>query len=223
MYVRRFVLTVGLLFVLFGAFVVNQGAQFVTPLAENFGLVSNVQTLTTVVAPTLLSVAPSNYSFLMVDLTAGVQTNGMLTVGDGKEVAFYVMDAGNFSEWRIGHPSMVTLARPFVISYNFTFTPSVGGTYFFVFDNQDSSRRVVIFTLSLIQTHTVLNPVAEYAGYEILAIGILLAVIGVKTGRKKKPAEQPDAHTMTSWKCKFCGAENSRDQIFCSKCERSQH
>lgn len=220
---RRFVLTVGLLFVLIGVFVVNQGPQFLTPLAESFGLVSDVQTVTTIIGPTLLSVAPSNYTFLMADLTTGVQTKGMLMVGDGKEVAFYVMNEGNFSQWRIGHPSTVALARPFVVSYNFTFTPIVGGTYFFIFDNQDTSRHVVIFSLSIVQTHSVLNPVAEYAGYGILAIGILLAILGVKTGGKKKPPEQPKARTKIGWSCKFCGAENSSDQAFCSKCGRSQN
>lgn len=220
-YVRRSILTVGLLLVLVGIFIVNRGPQLLTPLAEAFGLVSYVQTVTAITEPTLLSVAPSNYTYLPVDLTARVQTRGMLMVGDGKEVGFYVMNEGNFSEWRNGHPSRVVLAKPFVVSYNFTFTPIAGGTYFFVFDNQDTSRRVVIFSLSIVQIRTVLQPVAEYAGYELLVIGILFAVLGLKTGRNK-PVEPLEARTI-GWICKFCGAENNSDQLFCSKCGRSQH
>jgi hypothetical protein len=221
--VRRFILTTGLLLVLVGVFVVNQGPQFPIPVAESLGLASNVQTVTSVIGPTLLSVAPLNYTFLLADLTAEVQTKGMLMVSDGKEVAFYVMNEGNFSEWRIGHAGTVALARPFVISYNFTFTPIVGGTYFFVFDNHDTSRRVVIFSLSIVQTRIVLPPVAEFAGYEILVVGILFAILGVKMGWKKRLFEQPDARVRTSWVCKFCGAESSSDQVFCSRCGRSQH
>ena len=44
-----------------------------------------------------------------------------MEVADGHEVAFYVMDEGNFSLWRAGEPSAIILARPTVISSNFTF------------------------------------------------------------------------------------------------------
>jgi len=206
---------------LIGVFIINQEPQLLTPIAGAFGLVSYVQTVTTITEPTLISVAPSNYTYLPVDLTARVQATGMLIVSNGKEVGFYVMNEGNFSEWRSGHPSRVVLARPFVVSYNFTFTPIAGGTYFFVFDNQDTSRRVVIFSLSIVRNRIVLQPVAEYAGYELLVIGILLAVLGLKTGRNK-PVKSLEARTI-GWICKFCGAENNSAQSFCSNCGRSQH
>jgi hypothetical protein len=143
-------------------------------------------------------------------------------VGDGKEVGFYVMDEGNFTEWRAGHPSRVVLARPLVVSYNFTFTPIVGGTYFFIFDNQDTSRRVVIFSLSTVQTRTLLQPVAEYAGFELLVIGALLLMLSFKIGRSKKSVGHTKP-TKEEWVCKFCGAENNKNQLFCLKCGRSQH
>ena len=221
-YVRRFLLTVGLVLVLVGVFLINQGPQLLTPLAENFGLVSYVQSVTAITEPTVLSVPSSGYSYLPVDLSAHVQIRGMLMVGDGKEVGFYVMNEGNFTEWRAGRPSRVVLARPLVVSYNFTFIPIVGGTYFFVFDNQDTSRRVVIFSLSTVQTRTLLQPVAEYAGFELIVIGVLLFMLGFKIGGSKKPVEQTKP-TKQEWVCKFCGAANNKDRLFCSKCGRSQH
>jgi hypothetical protein len=221
-HLRRFLLAIGLLLVLVGVLIVDRGPQILTPLAEAFGLVSHVQMVTAVTGPTLLAVAPSNYTYFPIDLTARVQARGMLTVEGGKEIGFYVMNDGNFSEWRIGHPSTVALARPSVLSYNFTFIPNMGGTYYFVFDNQDTNRRIVVFSLSTVQTRTVLQPVAEYAGYELLVIGILLAVLAFKIAGNKKPVEQTKAVTRR-WICKFCGAENSNDQPFCSNCGRSQH
>jgi membrane protease subunit (stomatin/prohibitin family) len=143
---------------------------------------------------------------------------GALEVADGHEVAFYVMDQGNFSLWRAGKPSAIIIVRPTVISSNFTFTPTTSSTYYFVFDNEDTARRVVIFSLNTVENVTLLNPIIEFADYELLLIGIILCWLGIRGGKKRDAVSaKPDR-----WKCKFCGKKNSKDLIFCEKCGRSQ-
>lgn len=217
---RRTSLTIGLLLILIGSFVLEQGPQILNPVAESFGLAARYQAESAVLPPTLLTVAASNYTFFSADLRSNIQVRGSAEVADGREIAFYVMNEGNFSQYRAGRPSAVILAKPTAISYNFTFTPNVNGVYYFIFDNQDTSRRVVIFSLSVVETFTVLNPIVQYAGYEILVIGIILSVLGAKSGRRKPESRAVEA---VRWKCKFCGAENSGEQTFCENCGRSQH
>jgi hypothetical protein len=218
------VLTLGLLLMLVGGFVVYQGAAIITPIAEIFGLVSYVQTQRALIPSTLLNVAASNYSFVSADLQGGVQVVGSFQVVDGREIAMYVMDEGNFSLWRTGHPSAIILAKPIAMSYNFTLTPRTTGTYYFVFDNEDTSRRTVIFSLSLIEDTAVISPVIGYAGYEIFAVGIILSAIGVRTG-KRKPEPEPEVISETvetGVRCKFCGAGLAEGETFCAKCGRAQ-
>lgn len=216
---RRYVLTIGLLLILAGFLVLNQGVQILTPFAEVVGLASRVQTERLLISPTLVTVAASDYAFLPVDLNGGVEVKGSLEVGDGREIALYVMNEGNFTLWRAGHPSGIILAKPIAISYNFTITPQVTGTYYFIFDNQETTRRVVVFSLTVLESTIVLNPVVDYAGYEMLAFGILLFIVGIRTG-KKKP--EPEMIPETRVRCKFCGAEIAGDQTFCGKCGRAQ-
>lgn len=215
---RKKILTIGLLLLLVGGFTLEQGPQFLSPIAQVLGLASHYRTETPILPTTLIAVPPSNYTSLPADLKGGVQVDGALEVADGHEAAFYVMDAGNFSQWRAGKPSAIIIARPTVISSNFTFTPTTSGTYYFVFDNQDTARRVVIFSLGAAENVTVLNPIIEFAGYEILLVGILLSFLGTKGGRKRgTPSGEADG-----WKCNFCGAKNAGSQTFCEKCGRSQ-
>jgi len=206
--------------ILVGVYLFEQGPQMLTPIAEVLGFVTYNQNVTSVLAPTLLEVPASNYTSLSETLSRNVQVKGSLEVSDGREIAFYVMDAGNFSEWRIGHPSAILLAKPLALTYNFTFTPEISGPYYFVFDNQDTSRRTVIFNLYTVEVHAVLSPIVEYAGYEASLVGIALAIAGIKTG-KKKPVRQKTS-TPGSWNCKFCAAENSSNNVYCAKCGRSQ-
>jgi hypothetical protein len=215
---RRKLLTLGLLIILAGVYVLEQGPQMLAPIAGALGLVTYTQSVTSLMAPTLLEVPASNYTALSETLKGNVQVRGYLEVSDGREIAFYVMDEGNFSEWRIGRPSAIVLAKPLAITYNFTFAPRTSGTYYFVFDNQDTVRRTVIFSLNTVEVVAVLSPVVEYAAYELLLVGIVFAGLGVKTG--KKMAKRPPAKDI--WHCKFCGEENSGSDRFCSKCGRSQ-
>jgi hypothetical protein len=218
------VLAVGLLLIFAGGFIVYQRVTVLNPIAEVLGQVSHVQTQTPLIPSTLLSVAASNYSFIPADLRGGVQVVGSFQVVDGREIAMYVMDEGNFTLWRTGHPSAIILAKPIAISYNFTLTPHATGTYYFVFDNEDTSRRTVIFSLSRVENTTVISPVVSYAGYEIFALAIMLFAIGARTGRPK-PTLGPEVISetvQTAARCKFCGAELAEREKFCAKCGRAQ-
>jgi len=217
---RRKVLAVGVLLILVAMLILRQGTQVLTPLAGLAGLSSSYTKETVLLPPTLLSVPASNYSFVSEDLPLGSGLTGSLQVADGREVAFYVMNQGNFSLWRAGHPSSLVLAEPIVVSYNFTLSPSEAGTYFFVFDNQDTSPRTVIFNLSTTQSVTVLNPFIQYSGFELLIVGVGLSLLGLRGGGKKA---KPNPVLKSVWKCKFCGALNETDgRAFCVECGRSQ-
>jgi hypothetical protein len=216
---HRSVLIIGLLLMVAGIFVLNQGIQILSPIAQMFGLASHVQTERLLLPPTLLSVPASNYAFLPADLQGGVSVRGSLQVSGAQEVALYVMTEGNFSLWRAGQPTAILLAKPVAIAYNFTVTPQATGTYYFVFDNQDTTKRVVIFSLSVVQDTIVLSPSVEYAGYEVFAVGVVLFAIGARTGRRKP---EPKKIKETGVRCKFCGAHIAQDQMFCEKCGRSQ-
>jgi hypothetical protein len=216
---HRSVLIVGLLLMVAGIFVLNQGIQILSPIAEILGQASRVQTERLLLPPTLLTVPASDYAFLPADLQGGVSVKGSLQVSGAQEVAMYVMTEGNFSLWRAGQPTAILLAKPVAITYNFTITPQASGTYYFVFDNQDTTKRVVIFSLSVLQDTIVLSPTIEYAGYEVFAVGVVLFAIGARTG-KRKP--EPKEIEETGVRCKFCGARIVQDQTFCEKCGRSQ-
>jgi hypothetical protein len=216
---RRTVLTIGLLLMLAGGFVVYEGVQMLTPFAEVVGLISQVQTERSLVPQTLLSVAPSDYSFVPVDLKSGVQVKGSFQVVDSRVIALYVMDGGNFSLWRAGRPSTIILAKPIAVSSNFTITPQASGTYYFIFDNQDTTKRTVIFGLSVLEQTAVPNPLFADVGYIVFALGIVLFAIGARTGTAKpEPAKSREDVV----RCKFCGAKLAKSETFCAKCGRAQ-
>jgi hypothetical protein len=216
---RRKTLTLGVLLIIAGVLLFQQGTQVLAPLADITGQASHYTQETVILSPTLYSVPASNYSFVSEDLSSGSQLVGSLQVAEGREVAFYVMNEGNFSLWRTGHPSALVLAEPIAVSYNFTLSPSVAGTYYFVFDNQDNSPRTVIFSLSSAQSVTALNPLLQYADFELLFIGVILLFLGLRGGKKKS---KPSPIVESGWKCKFCGAMNEEERAFCVKCDRSR-
>ena len=215
---NRSLLIIGLLLMVGGIFLLNQGVQMLTPIAELTGLASQVQTERLILAPTLLTVSASNYSFLPVTLQVGVTIEGSVQVSNGQGVAMYVMDQANFAQWQTRHTGQVLLAEPMVMSYNFTITPKATGTYYFVFDNQDTTKRVVIFSISVLEDTTVISPFIQNAGFEIFALGIILFVIGVRIGRKPKPEEGPE----TGVRCRFCRTKIPAGETFCPKCGRAQ-
>ncbi|MGA2783492.1 MAG: hypothetical protein ABSF09_02180 [Candidatus Bathyarchaeia archaeon] len=220
---RRLTLTIGLLMIISGLYFMNQSAQILYPLAGATGLIFNVQTQMVILPSTLLTVAPSNYTYLTVELKKGAQTNGRLQVEGGSEIGFYIMNGGNFSEWRHSRPTVIELAKPNAINYNFTFVPRDSGNYYFVFSNQDPTRKNVVLTVSTVETVAVLSPFIQYAGYEALMIGLLLSIVAIKTGKRRpKPTKilEP-TNTLDDLKCKFCGARKDLAETFCSKCGRS--
>ncbi len=212
-------MTVGIFLILVGVLLFEQGTQLLTPLADIAGQTSRYTQETVILSPTLYSVPASNYTFVSEDLTGGSQVVGSIQVEENLQVAFYVMNEGNFSLYSTRQPSKPVLAEPTAILYNFTFSPSVSGTYYFVFHNQDNSPRTIIFSLSSVQSVTALNPLLQYADFELIFLGVILSFLGLRGG-KKKP--KPSPVTESGWKCKFCGTMNGEERAFCVKCDRSR-
>jgi len=220
---HRTAIGIGLLLIVAGGFLLIQGTQLLVPLAETTGLTTHYVQENVILPPTLFNVPSSNYTFTSASLSGNSEVTGSLQVASGRQVAFYVMDEGNFSLWQQGRPSVVLLAQPLAMMYNFTFSPSTTGTYFFIFDNQDNGARSVIFSLNSIENVTVLSPFVQYAGFELLIIGVALCYLGVKIGKKEAPPPPTPAPEIIGWKCKFCGTVNEDyNAQFCSNCNRSR-
>lgn len=221
---RRGILTFGILLLIAAFVVMQQGIQVLVPIAKTMGLASQTQVEHAVIAPTLFTVPASNYTYLSSDLTEGSDVRGSLEVVGDRELAFYVMDEGNFTAWRRQQPSEVIVARAVVISYNFTFTVPSTGAYYFVFDNQDLTRRALIFGLTVVQHETVLHPVVVFASYELLVLGAIVAIVGIRTGSRSttKARGEPVQMIEESVRCRFCSSELGADTVFCGNCGRSQ-
>jgi hypothetical protein len=220
---RRIPLALGLVLILAAVFLLTQGTQILVPLAGNLGLTSHYNTEDIVLPPTLFSIPYTNYTYTSADLGSTSEVTGSLQVSNGRQVAFYVMNQGNFSLWQEHRPSAVVLAQPVAISYNFTFSPPASGEYFFIFDNQDNSPRSLIFNLSVVENVTVLSPYVQYAGFELLLVGACLTYLGLRGGRKKVAPEPAPTPKVSGWRCKFCGAVNEDYTLqFCGKCARSR-
>jgi hypothetical protein len=218
-------LVIGLVLVVAAIFLLNQGPQLLIPVAETAGLTSHYVKENVILPPTVFSIPSSNYTFASANLNGGSEVTGSLQVASGRQVAFYVMDEGNFSLWQQRRPSIIVLAQPAATMYNFTFTPYVTGTYLFIFDNQDNGARSVIFSLSTLENVTVVSPFVKYAGLELLLIGAGLSYLGLKVGRKEHPPPPAPAPTpeISGWKCKYCGAVNEDyNAQFCGSCDRSR-
>jgi len=203
--------------------VLQQGAQILAPTADVAGLSTQYAKEDVILPPTLYTVQASNYSFAVETLPSGRQYVGSLQVAEGRPLGFYVMDEGNFSLWRSGHPASLVLANANAVSFNFTLPPTLSGTYYFVFDNQENSQLAVVFALSSTQTITALNPLVGYAGYELLFLGVVLSFFGLRGGGSKPKTKRVVRTAEAGWKCKFCGAENpGNEPTFCGKCGRAQ-
>ena len=222
---RKIPLALGVILIFAAVFLLNQGTQILIPLAENFGLTSHYHQLNVVLPSTLFSVPASNYTYTSANLGSDSEATGSLQVSNGREVAFYILNEGNFSLWQRGRPSAVIVAQPVVILYNFTFTPATAGKYFFIFDNQDNSPHTVLFNLSTVENVSVVSPFVQYADFELLIIGTLFSYVGIRGGAKKPPApSHPDiSPEISGWKCKFCGTINEDfNAQFCRNCNRSR-
>ena len=221
---RKRTLTLGVLLVLLGIFVSEQGTQIFASVAQVAGLSSQYTKEDVILPPTLYSIPAANYSFSSESLVGGHQYVGSLEVADGRQIGFYVMNGGNFSLWRAGRPASLILANSNAISYNFTLSPATSGTYYFVFENPENSPLTTVFALSSVQGVTVLNPFLAYAGYELLFLGVVLCFFGLRGGRNKKKTKWAVQTAESGWKCKFCGARNVGEKpTFCAECGRAQN
>ena len=221
---RWLVLTLGLLILAAGLYVADQGTQILTPVAEVTGQLSGGVLVTPVVQSTLLSVPASNYTYLTANLKENIKANGIVQVEGGSQIGFYIMNSGNFTQWRHGNPSTIALAKADATSYNFTFVPDVDGSYYFIFSNQDTGHKNVIFALNIVAYTATPSPFIQYADFELIVIGILLIIIGIRTGTRSKSWKE-DATSRVEGKaaqCKFCGKALAIDEMFCPKCGRSQ-
>jgi len=216
---RKAVLAVGLFLILAGIGIMGQGTEKLYPIAQAFGQATVSRSEHTLIPKTLVSVPPSSSDHISADLRANEEVVGSVDVANSREVAFYIMNEGNFSSWETGQPSQVLYARSRAITFNFSFVPNKDGTYYFVFVNEDTSRRLVVFSLDEIRATIILSPIFQYAAYESLALGIVLAALGAFTGGKKAryKIEVPE-----EWKCTYCGERNMAKDDFCRKCKRSR-
>lgn len=214
---------IGLLILTAGLYVADQGTQILAPVAEVTGQMTGGLSVTPVVSSTLLSVPASNYTYLTVNLKENVKVNGLVQVEGGSQVGFYIMTSENFTQWRHGNPSAIAFAKPDAISYNFTFVPNADGLYYFIFSNQDAGHKNVIFSLNAVTYTTTPSPLIQYAEFELIIVGILLIIIGIKTGkRSRRWKEHVPSLEETATKCKFCGTALGTGEMFCPKCGRSQ-
>ena len=219
---NKSLLILGIVFMLAGFFFLNQGVSVLAPVAQLAGLATQVQTEVVVLPPTVLTVQAMNYTFLPANLQGSISVRGTMQVSNGQAVAMYVMDQENFIQWQTRHTGAVLLAKPMAMSYNFTITPKTAGTYYFIFDNQDTTRRVIILSLSTLEDRIVVSPMIENAGYELFALGIIFLAVGVKLGGKKQKHQEPLKTPASGTGCRFCGAPLPSGQIFCAKCGRAQ-
>ena len=187
------------------------------PLAGITGLASNVQTQVAIVPTTVLSVTPSNYTSFPLELRK-VQINGKVQVEGGSEIGFYIMNEGNFSAWRQSRPTMVELAQPAAINYNFTFVPRYVGRYYLVFSNQDPVRKNVVLTVNAAESLAVVSPFVQYVHYEALLVGFLLCLVAIKTGKRASKISR-ESHGP---RCRFCKHPLASSLTFCPNCNRSQ-
>jgi len=190
------------------------------------GQMSEGVVVTPVISSTLLSVPAANYTYLTVNLEGNVRTIGVIQVEGGSQIGFYIMNEGNFTQWRYGTPSTVALAKLEVSGYNFTFTPDYSGLYYFIFNNEGAEHTNVLFTLNSVTYTTTPSLIIQHADFGLVIIGLLLTVIGIKTGSKRKSWKEQEvpasAERKSMVKCKFCGEELAVGEHFCPKCERSQ-
>jgi uncharacterized OB-fold protein len=212
------------LVIIVGLYLVNQGPQILAPVAEVTGQMSVGVSVTPLLSSTLISVPAMNYTYVTATLGENVKTIGMVQVEGESQVGFYIMNEGNFTEWRLGNPSSVAFGKPDVTNYNFTFITGGSGVYYFIFSNQDAGHKNILFTLNTVTYTMVPSPIIQYADFELIVLGILLTIIGIKTGKKARSWKEYDgtASTEITGRCKFCGKELATGELFCPKCGRSQ-
>jgi len=186
---RRRILTVGVILLLIGVYLLLR-PDVVEALARSFGAVRVIQRDEMIVAPTLLRVAPSNYSYISEIFSAQKFTEqsftGRISVGGDQTIDFYVMNRENFTLWLNGQPASISVSALSVKNYTFTLKLGRADTYYFVFDNTYSKdRKNVVFSLSLDELVQEVNPTVNYMVLLLLIIAVILVAYGAKSPKRK--------------------------------------
>jgi hypothetical protein len=238
MFMRKYMLMAGIVFLLVGIFVMNQGTQILTPLATGIGLTSHTTNQRVLIAPTLLAVGPESQTLISTSLDSGARVVGSFQVGAGRQMDFYIMNASGYRDWNAGRPAAIILAVLDAPSYKFNLTLGTAGSCYFIFENQENVRGTVVFQVNIMTDVFTINPVVEYVPFALLVVGILFLGLGVTGGQKKPQPMKPGAKSVVArptapvptvsplptagWKCKFCGSGNSIKEQFCKTCGRSK-
>jgi hypothetical protein len=127
-------------------------------------------------------VADRSYS-----LPANVPVFGTVTVtsaptNQSADIHFSVFDSANYQLWNNGGQANSIYSADKQGAFNFTFSTSQSGTYFFVFDNRASLfKKYVILSAYYNETTTsqVPDPRAQYVAWALVIIGGLVLVYGL--------------------------------------------
>ncbi|MFB0551155.1 MAG: hypothetical protein ACETVV_01115 [Nitrososphaeria archaeon] len=186
---RRRVLTVGVILLLIAAYLLLS-PDMVETLARTFGATRITKSDEMLVAPTLLSVTPSNYSYIshMFSMQKFTEQSftGTISVGGDQSIDFYVMNQGNFTQWLGGQPASISVSALSAKNYTFTLKPDRPDTYYFVFDNTYSNdRKNVVFSLLLEEQAQEVDPTVNYLVLLLLVVAVILVAYGTKGPRRK--------------------------------------
>jgi len=122
-----------------------------------------------------------------MQLDEGVLVNGTLTVGSAltgepSEISMLIVDDANYQKWLAHGSPTYALQRGISNGQTFMLTVPHSGLYHLIFDNTDSPVKKNI-TMSIdLQRQVLVNLPDErihYLAYVLLAVGFLVAVIGI--------------------------------------------
>ncbi|MDG7007422.1 MAG: zinc ribbon domain-containing protein [Nitrososphaerota archaeon] len=182
----------------------------------------------------LVKVAPGNYSYLTYPLAPNDQLAVTIAAGP-QPVDFFLMNAGNFSIWSRAQTATSQVYPQYafnVKNYTFSFSgASRNQTYYLVFDSTSITSSTDVLVHSSLQGAP--DSTASTAPAVIVLVGVVLALIGAKTGgRKNEELQRRDGASEATGPrpgsaasppvCRYCGASLGENSKFCSSCGRSQ-
>ena len=135
-----------------------------------------------------------NEAFVVADLwersaqlEQGIMVNGTIAVssaltGEPSEVSLLVADDANYQKWVAHSGPTYVFQRDISNGQSFSFTVPRAGSYHFIFDNTDSPVKKKVTLTADLQKQVITNVPdvrVTYVAYGIMAIGCLVAVVGV--------------------------------------------
>ena len=122
-----------------------------------------------------------------VQLDKGVTVNGTIMVssaltGAPSDVLMFVADDANYQKWVTQGSPTYAFQKDLSSGESFTFAVPETGLYHFVFDNKISPvKKKVTMTADLLKQVTISMPDNRitYVAYAVVAVGSLLAVVGI--------------------------------------------